>query len=114
MREQEAENAAQDYAPGPARLRRSRRGGNWRRVSRRSATGAARGDADRESAGSAEDLAQDQDEQDEARSERRTLDAVARISDALASGRALSDVLAVICSEACRAIGASDKQASTE
>ena len=51
---------------------------------------------------------QDQEEQDEARSERRTLDAVARISDALASGRALPEVLEVICSEACRAFGVSD------
>jgi hypothetical protein len=47
----------------------------------------------------------DQDEQDEARSERLTLDAVARINDALASGRALAEVLQVICSEACRAFG---------
>ena len=49
-----------------------------------------------------------QDEQDEARSERLTLDAVARINDALASGRALEEVLQVICSEACRAFGVSD------
>ncbi|MGO8946508.1 MAG: GAF domain-containing protein [Ktedonobacterales bacterium] len=99
---------AADYAPGPARLRRSRRGGNWGRSSRRSDTGAARGGAVGESANSTDYLVQDQDEQDEARSERRTLDAVARISDALASGRALSEVLEVICSEACRAFGVSD------
>ncbi len=99
---------AADYAPGPARLRRSRRGGNWRRASRRSDTGVARGIADGESGNSKDDLVQDQEEQDEARSERRTLDAVARISDALASGRILSEVLEVICSEACRAFGVSD------
>jgi DNA-binding transcriptional MerR regulator len=100
---------AADYAPGPARLRRSRRGGGRGRSSRLSDTGAARGGADRESAGTAENLMQDeQDEQDEARSERLTLEAIARINDALASGRALEEVLQVICSEACRAFGVSD------
>jgi hypothetical protein len=49
-----------------------------------------------------------QDEQDAVRSERRMLDAVARISDALASGRALAEVLEVICHEACSAFGVSD------
>ena len=94
---------AADYAPGPARLHRSRRGGNRGRASRRSDTG-AQGDAGI----SSEYPGRDQDEQDEARSERLTLDAVARINDALASGRALADVLEVICGEACRAFGVSD------
>jgi DNA-binding transcriptional MerR regulator len=99
---------AADYAPGPARLRRSRRGRHRERMSRGSDQGAERGGTAGESSNSTENPMQDQDEQDEVRSERRTLEAVARISDALASGRALAEVLEVICSEACRAFGVSD------
>jgi DNA-binding transcriptional MerR regulator len=99
---------AADFAPGPARLRHSRRGGNWGRLSRGSDNGAERGGAGGASGTSAENSMLDQDEQEEARSERRTLEAVARISDALASGRPLAEVLQVICSEACRAFGVSD------
>jgi DNA-binding transcriptional MerR regulator len=42
------------------------------------------------------------------RSDRRMLAAIARISDALASGRAIEDVLTVICAETCWAFGVSD------
>jgi DNA-binding transcriptional MerR regulator len=99
---------AADFAPGPARLRHSRRGGNWGRLSRGSVNGAESGGAGGASRTSAENSMVDQDEKEEARSERRTLEAVARISDALASGRPLAEVLQVICSEACRAFGVSD------
>lgn len=77
---------AADYAPGPARVRRraSGAGGRERAVGSRPR------------------------DMDEARSERRTLDAAARVGDALASGRALSEVLDVICRESCSAFGVAD------
>lgn len=71
---------AADYAPGPARARPSR-----------AQTGAP-GDAD----------------MDGQRSDRRMLAAIARIGDALASGRGLDEVLDVICAETCWAFGVSD------
>ncbi len=71
---------AADYVPGPARVRPS--------PARTSAPGATNAD--------------------ERRSDRRMLDAVARVSDALASGRALEEVLEVICAETCWAFGVSD------
>jgi len=71
---------AADYAPGPTRVRRAGQ--------RIGAPGA--------------------DIVDDRHSDRRMLEAVARISNALASGRALSDVLEVICSETCGAFGVSD------
>ncbi len=77
---------AADYAPGPARVRR--RAGHT-------------GDAARAVRSGTRD-------KDEARSERRTLDAVARVGDALASGRVLSEVLDVICRESCIAFGVAD------
>jgi DNA-binding transcriptional MerR regulator len=77
---------AADYAPGPARVRRpADRAGDAARAVRS-------GTRDR----------------DEARSERRTLDSVARVGDALASGRALNEVLDVICRESCIAFGVAD------
>ncbi|MGZ6389848.1 MAG: GAF domain-containing protein [Ktedonobacterales bacterium] len=45
---------------------------------------------------------------DEWRNDRRMFAAIARISDALASGRAIEEVLAVICAETCWAFGVSD------
>lgn len=45
---------------------------------------------------------------DETRSDRRMLTAIARVSDALASGRSLDRVLEVICAEACWSFGISD------
>ena len=69
---------AADYAPGPARARPS--------PLRTPAPDAA----------------------EERRSERRMLAAIARISDALASGRAIEEVLQVICAETCWAFGVSD------
>lgn len=48
------------------------------------------------------------DAADEQRSDRRMLAAIARISDALASGRAIGEVLEVICAETCWAFGVSD------
>jgi MerR family transcriptional regulator/heat shock protein HspR len=77
---------AADYAPGPARLRPRPGGGS---------------DTAREVRSSARD-------RDEARSERRTLAAVARVGDALASGRPLSEVFDVICRECCTAFGVAD------
>jgi DNA-binding transcriptional MerR regulator len=77
---------AADYAPGPARTRR--RSGSASDVARASGT------SDRD--------------KDNTRSERRTLDAVARVGDALASGRALGEVLDVICRETCTAFGVAD------
>jgi len=81
---------AADYAPGPPPVRRPP--GRSRATVRQPAT-SANGQAS---------------EREEARSERRTLDAIARISDALASGRPLVEVLRVICSETCRAFGVAD------
>ena len=75
---------AADYAPGPARLRPG-----------------SGSDTPQEVRSNARDM-------DEARSERRTLDAVARVGDMLASGRPLSEVLAVICRECCTAFGVAD------
>jgi DNA-binding transcriptional MerR regulator len=69
---------AADYAPGPARARPS--------PARTRAPDAA----------------------EEWRSDRRMLAAIARISDALASGRAIEEVLEVICAETCWAFGVSD------
>ncbi|HEX8981757.1 MAG TPA: GAF domain-containing protein [Ktedonobacterales bacterium] len=71
---------AADYAPGPTRVQPSR--------TRRMAPDATAADA--------------------WRSDRRMLAAIARISDALASGRAIEDVLEVICAETCWAFGVSD------
>ncbi|HZC08109.1 MAG TPA: GAF domain-containing protein [Ktedonobacterales bacterium] len=71
---------AADYAPGPALARPS--------LPRRMATDTTVADA--------------------WRSDRRMLAAIARISDALASGRAIEDVLEVICAETCWAFGVSD------
>ena len=45
---------------------------------------------------------------EEARGERLVLRAVARVNEALASGRSLRDVLQVICHEACTAFGVAD------
>lgn len=81
---------AADYSPGPPPARRPP--GRSRVAARQLSTSAS----DRT------------DERGEARSERRTLDAIARISDALASGRPLTEVLQVMCSETCRAFGVSD------
>lgn len=78
---------AADYAPGPAPVRRSRAGAGG--VTRQSSAFDAR-------------------PPDEARSEHRTLDAVARINDALASGRPVTEVLQVICHETCGTFGVSD------
>ena len=69
---------AADYAPGPARAR------------------------------PASPRARAPDAADEWRSDRRMLAAIARISDALASGRAIEEVLEVICAETCWAFGVSD------
>jgi PAS domain S-box-containing protein len=77
---------AADYAPGPARVRR--RSGGTSDIARAGGT-------------SARDTGT-------AHSERRTLDAVARVGDALASGRALGEVLDVICRETCNAFGVAD------
>ena len=44
---------------------------------------------------------------DEQRSDRRMFAAIARISDALASGRAITDILEVICAETCWTFGVS-------
>lgn len=78
---------AADYAPGPAPVRRSRaRADGFARTPR----------------------GFDARRPDEARSEHRTLDAVARINDALASGRPVAEVLQVICRATCGAFGVSD------
>jgi len=77
---------AADYAPGPARTRH--RPGSTNDIARASGTSVR--------------------DKDNARSERRTLDAVARVGDALASGRALGEVLDVICRETCGAFGVAD------
>ena len=69
---------AADYAPGPARAR------------------------------PASPRARAADTADEWRSDRQILAAIARISDALASGRAIEEVLEVICAETCWAFGVSD------
>ncbi len=71
---------AADYAPGPTCVRRAGQGIEAANVN----------------------IADDR------RSDRRMLEAVARISNALASGRALTEVLEVICSETCGAFGVSD------
>lgn len=71
---------AADYAPGSARVRPFQRSA--------AASGA--------------------NNTDEARSDRRMLAAVARVSDALASGHRLEKVLDVICNETCWAFGVSD------
>lgn len=71
---------AADYAPSPVHVRPS--------PSRTSGSGAANAD--------------------ELRSDRQMLAAVFRVSDALASGRALEEILEVICAETCWAFGVSD------
>lgn len=86
---------AGDYAPGPARVRRRR--------SR--ADGVSRPSEGMPGTPGTRSLDGDRDEE---RSARRTLDAVARIGDALASGRPLTEVLDVICRETCSAFGVAD------
>lgn len=86
---------AADYAPGPARMRRSRGHAGT------SSHAPYMIDSDTGDTG-------DTGDSGEMRSERRTLDAVARINDALASGRPLAEVLEVICEETCRAFSVSD------
>ena len=83
---------AADYAPGPARMRHS----HGHAGTRSHAPYIIDSDTG------------DTGDSGEMRSERRTLDAVARINDALASGRPLAEVLEVICEETCRAFGVSD------
>lgn len=83
---------AADYAPGPARVRHSR--------GHAGTTSLAPHGIDSDT--------RDSGDSGEVRSERRTLDAVARINDALASGRPLAEVLEVMCEETCSAFGVSD------
>lgn len=87
---------AADYAPGPARVRHFR--------GHAGTTAPAPHGIDHEIG---PDTRNSQDP-GEMRSEHRTLDAVARINDALASGRPLAEVLEVICEETCSAFGVSD------
>jgi DNA-binding transcriptional MerR regulator len=86
---------AADYAAGPARVRRRRA----------RADGISRPSAGTPGTPCARSLDGDRDEE---RSARRTLNAVARIGDALASGRPLTEVLDVICRETCIAFGVAD------
>ena len=83
---------AADFAPGPARARRSR--GRTR--------GAETADVSAEGASASASAAE------EAQYGRRLLDAAARVGQAVASGRPLEEVLAVVCHETCGAFGVSD------